>query len=111
MRRLITAALALLLAVQVQADPPTFEKLTVAGTAVGLSTSTISPQAGQRRHCVLTLETGQIRYRLDGLNPAADTGHIFDIGAVLVLDNHEDMRAIRFIRVSSTSGVLSVSCW
>lgn len=114
MRRLIVLALFLALALPAAAQAPTasFEKLTVAATSVPISAATLAPTGKPERVlCVLTLETGQVRYRVDGTDPDASTGHVMDIGGTLTVSSKYNLTRFRAIRTGSTSGVLSISCW
>ena len=115
MRRLILAALLVGLAGTVpsaQRRVITYESITVAGTAIGI-TATITNPAGQPQQngCTARLETAQVRYRWDGTDPTASEGMLFEVGDVLTIGNNEDARAIRFIRTGATSGVLKISCY
>ena len=115
MRRLILAALLVGLAGTVpsaQRRTITYESITVAGTAIGI-TATVTNPAGlpQQTGCTARLETAQIRYRFDGTDPTASEGMLFEVGEVLNIASNEDARTIRFIRTGATSGVLKISCW
>ena len=91
-----------------------FEKLTVSSTAKALtatkyvkrSTSDIPNQVAH--FAVISVETDQIRYRLDGTDPDSSTGHLLSAGDVLVLDNPDDIRNFRAIRVT-TDATIQVS--
>lgn len=119
MRRRLVAALAIIAALGMVitpmaalADAATWEKVTVAATAIGLSAGTISPSGRPvRKACLLTLETAQVRWRVDGTNPDASTGHLMDPGGAVTIRGGTDLTAFRAIRVGGTSGVLSASCW
>lgn len=115
MRRLIALVVLLALCAPLaasQVQVKTFEQLTVANTAVGITAAILSPSGQpQIAKCNLRLETAQIRYRWDGTNPTAAVGMILEVGDVLVLDGFETASSIRFIRTGATSGVLDISCW
>ena len=116
MRRLILAALLVGLAGTVPSAQGsrrvTYESVTVADTAIGI-TATITNPTGfpQQTGCSARLETAQVRYRFDGTAPTASEGMLFEVGEVLNIGSNEDARAIRFIRTGATSGVLKISCW
>jgi len=88
-----------------------FEKISVAGTAVGFTATQIvkpSTTNGQGRiaeFALVTVETDQIRYRTDGTDPDATTGHLLDPGDALELDNHDDIRRFKAIRVTATATI------
>lgn len=89
----------------------TSEKISVAGTAVGFtSTKIVRPSTtnGQSRvaeFALVTVETDQIRYQTDGTDPDATTGHLLDPGDVLELDNYDDIRRFKAIRVTATATI------
>ncbi|HYE88052.1 MAG TPA: hypothetical protein VEA16_16935 [Vicinamibacterales bacterium] len=113
MRRLLLCSLVVALVLPARAsDHVTFEQITVAATAIGI-TSTITNPSGlpQQNRCVARLETAQIRYRTDSVAPTSTVGMVLEVGDVLTITTNEDARRIRFIRTGSTSGVLSVECY
>ena len=83
----------------------TFESVTVTGTAGGLTTATI---AGQR-NALITVETAQIRFRVDGTVPTASVGHILNVGDVLELDSTEALVGFSSIRTGGTSATIRCS--
>lgn len=95
-----------------QDDPTAFayESVTVAAAAVGLTSATFQPGgATPARRAVLTLETAQIRYRYDGINPTATEGHLLEVGDVLTLSGIPNLLQFRAIRTGATSGTLKVT--
>lgn len=113
MRRALLALILCAAAVTTRAsDVVTYESITVAATAIGI-TSTVTNPVGrmQANACSARLETAQIRYRFDGTDPTAAEGMLLEVGDMLLIGSNEDARRIRFIRTGSTSGVLKVSCW
>ncbi len=114
MRKWAVAA-ALLLAASAaawaQADA-TYESITVANTAIGLTATTTNPTGGfQMGRCQARLETAQVRFRFDGTAPTSSEGTLLEVGDVLSLDTIETARRVQFIRTGGTSGVLKVHCW
>jgi hypothetical protein len=87
--------------------PVAYESVTVANTAIGLTAS--STAAPIRNAATLTLETAQIRFRVDGTDPTSSEGHLLEIGDTLELCNQEEVKNFKAIRTGSTSGVLKVS--
>lgn len=94
------------------ADFVTFESLTVAATAVGITSTTINP-AGQPQmlKCSARLETAQVRFRYDGTAPTAAEGTLLEVGEIMDINDPQTATAIKFIRTGATSGVLKVTCW
>lgn len=84
-----------------------FESITVDATAggVALTTATIAKQ----NDALITVETAQVRFTLDGTAPTASAGHILEVGDVLELDSSEALELARFIRTGGVSGVLRCS--
>lgn len=82
-----------------------FESVTVAASSTALTTATI---AG-KESALITLETAQVRFTLDGTAPTATIGHILNVDDVLELDSSEAMGIVRFFRTGGTSGTLRCS--
>lgn len=80
-----------------------FESVTVANSAVSLSVSQIS---GPVSSVSCTLETAQIRYRMDGDSPTASEGHLMNVGGQITLTDYESIARFKAIRTGGTSGVL-----
>lgn len=82
-----------------------YESITVATTAIGFSANLISGKTV----AYMTLETAQIRYRLDGTAPTATEGHVLDFPATLELSGATNLANFKAIRTGATSGVLKCS--
>jgi len=91
--------------------PVDYESITVADTAIGFTSSKISPSSSTRKpaRAIITVETAQIRYRVDGTDPTSSEGHILEINDVLILIGTESIRNFKAIRTTSTSGVIKVT--
>ena len=80
-----------------------FETITVATTApVQFNASAISPESGylNNNNCsevFITLETANIRFRIDGGTPTPSTGHPLSLGQNLTLRNIDDIKNFRAI--------------
>ncbi len=116
MRHLSGILLILVLAiggpVSAQTTGHTYESLTIAATAVGITAAIRSPAGRpQNNHCVGRLETGQVRLLWGAQDPTATEGILVEIGDIVTLENHRDARFVRFIRTGVTSGVLKIQCW
>jgi hypothetical protein len=105
MRRTIFVVLALaLLTVAVGAQTAaSYQSVTVAASAVGVTCSAADVRM------FATLETAQVRYRIDGSDPTSSEGHVLNAGDSLVLTGYGNIAAFRAIRTGSTSGVLKVT--
>jgi len=87
-----------------------YESITVATASIGLTAANLIADGivrPKRAYC--TLETAQIRFRVDGSAPTTSEGHIMDIGGRLILETHEELKNFRAIRTGATSGVLKCS--
>lgn len=80
-----------------------YESITVADTAIGLTTTKITDYTTL---VICTLETAQIRFRVDGTNPISTEGHILDVGKTLELPVIDDIKKFKAIRTGASSGVL-----
>ena len=115
MRRMCALALtgALLLAPPAWAqDHVTYESVTVATTALGITAAIRNP-AGRppQTACQMRLETAQVRFRWDGTDPTSTEGQLLDVGDLLTVRGAAFMAAFRAIRTGGTSGVLKIHCY
>jgi len=81
-----------------------YESLTVGAASTPLASVPASAD-----HAVCTNETGQIRFRIDGVAPTAAEGHLLEVGGTLNLEGKGELANFRGIRTGGTSGVLKVS--
>jgi hypothetical protein len=86
--------------------PTDFEAITVADTAIGFTAAKLVPTVVG---VFCTLETGQVRFRMDGTDPDATTGHLLEVGQSFTITNRSALANIKFIRTSSTSGALKAT--
>ena len=87
------------------------ETIAVAGTAVGLSATTISPSGyPQMRQCVGRLETAEIRFRYDGTDPTSAVGQLLEPLEILTLSDFTDISQLKMIRTTSTSASITFVC-
>ena len=108
LRRLILALTVLaFLAVPTHAQHrTTFEQITVANSAIGITTAIHSGMSA----CSVRLETAQVRWRIDAA-PSATVGTLLEVGDVLTIMRAEDLGVVKFIRTGATSGLANVWCW
>ena len=90
-----------------------YEAITVANTSIGFTTATYVPTSGDlkshhARVAVMRLETGPIRYRMDGTDPTTTTGVLMNPLDTLVVRGEFNIRNFRAIRTTATSGSLTV---
>jgi hypothetical protein len=95
--------------------PGNFEVLTVGTTtayfARGKISPTSGPYAGMTAEAVLvSLEGGDIRFRIDGLGPPTTThGHILTSGDALLIAGSQAINQFRALRLGDTDGTLMVT--
>ena len=83
-----------------------YESIIVADSAIGFDAAKLA-EGSKRVFC--TLETAQIRFRTDGVDPTSSEGHLLEVGDVLPLAGKGTLSRFRVIRVGVTSGLLKVS--
>lgn len=85
--------------------PFDYESITVADSAIGGTSATYDDAT----HAEITLEEGQIRFRVDGTNPTASEGHLVEVGDVVVLNSASQIAEFMAIRTGTTSGILKAT--
>ena len=94
-----------------QADLPAFafEQITVSTTAIGFTAATAFP-TGQRGAimAVFTVETADVRFRVDGPDPTATVGDRISAGNPGTACGEENIRRTKFIREDGTDATISV---
>jgi len=87
------------------------EAITVSSTAIGITASLLQPSnSAIPTGGMCTVATNQMRFRIDGTNPTNAVGHIANPGDVIHLQNHDELRKFRAIRVAS-DGALFCTIW
>ena len=90
-----------------------YESITVAASAIGFTlatyktTSTNAKTFAKRAFC--TLESGQIRWRIDGSDPTSTVGHLLEIGQSLEIEETGNIDNFRAIATGGTNGALKVT--
>ena len=70
--------------------------------------SSLTPTLANQEKAFITLETGNIRFRVDGTDPTTSVGHKLDAGQNLTLNTRGQINNLKVISIS-THGVLSIS--
>ena len=78
------------------------QKLTVAGTAAGLTVPT------DVNYAIMSVETGAMRVRVDGTNPTDAIGFLVSAGQELKVFGEDQLNNLKMIRVTSDSAVLNI---
>ena len=86
-----------------------FEQLSVADTAVALTTATLSDSDGHAKRAVISIESAQTRYRLDGRDPTSGQGHVANVGDLIILATASNIKNFRIIRTGSNSAEIMCS--
>lgn len=95
--------------------PGGYEGISVATTAVGFTAGSIKPTTGtyigmEAKGAVISVETGNIRFRVDGTDPTAAEGHAVAADDALVLLGAQAIKNFRAIcKTGSASAVLKVT--
>jgi hypothetical protein len=90
----------------------TYQALTIADAAIGLSASTIDPTGHpQMQYGLGRLEAADVRYRMDGTDPTAAEGVLLASGSLIEFNGHAALKQVKFIRSGGVDGVLRIHCW
>lgn len=95
--------------------PGNFEVLTVADSSTYFARGKIKPTSGTyagmtAQAALLTLEGGDIRFRIDGLSPPTPTtGHPMVSGDSFLLIGAQAVNQFRAIRTGETNGILTAT--
>ena len=91
--------------------PYAFETITVAATAIGLTTSTTYLNSTPKpKKVFITVESAQLRYRIDGVaDPTSTVGHVMVPTQSLTLEGYSQLNNFKAIRTGSTSATLQVT--
>ena len=90
-------------------NPFAYESLAIDGTAKALTSTVYAPTGSQATRAIITVEDAQIRYRVDGSDPAADEGHLLNPMATLVVIGPKAIANIKFIAKTATAGKIRVT--
>lgn len=91
-----------------------FEQITVSSTAVGLTAANYDitgADLGRRtKRVVCSVESNDIRFRVDGTSPTASVGYPVTSGSQIVIDKPNDISNFKAIR-QSADATLSCIYW
>jgi len=93
-----------------QSRAVSYESITVADTAIGITPSTLTLVLANGQ-CSGRLETGQIRFRVDGTDPTDSEGILLEVGELIKVTQLTNLLAFKAIRTGATSGVLKIHCF
>jgi hypothetical protein len=94
--------------------PGGYEVVTVATQVAVLSATKIKPVSGpyantSARAALISLEDGDVRFRIDGGAPSATSGHYFTSGDTLVLSGTQALKQFQAIRAGDINATLRVT--
>ena len=94
--------------------PGGYEAVAAGQAAVGMSANLIKPTTGPyagvlAKAALVSLEGGDVRFRIDGGNPTGTDGHQLTPGDNLVLSGTQALRQFKVIRMGGTNGTLRVT--
>ncbi len=94
--------------------PGDYADLTVGGAAAVLPLEKVKPTSGayarlSARAAMLSLEEGEVRFRIDGGAPAANRGHLLTSGDTIVLSGTQALTQFQAIRAGEVNGTLRVT--
>lgn len=84
-----------------------YEQVTVANTAIGFTSTKITPAGVQATTATCRLETAEVRYTIDGTTPTTSVGTPWEPLEALTFNGHDVLVNFRAIRTGATSGVLN----
>ena len=92
--------------------PNSYESVTVSNSSIGLSASKYGPIEHatlpirtMARQALITVETDQIRWTVDGTTPTAAIGHRANVDDVIRLEGFDAIRLFRAIRVTADASI------
>jgi hypothetical protein len=94
--------------------PGDHEAVEVGVSVATLSINKIKPVSGPYSHksafaALLSLENGDVRFRIDGGQPGATSGHYLVSGDTLVLTGTQALKQFQAMRAGDTNGLLRVT--
>ena len=114
MKKFLFVLIALFFAGIAEATLPAYESITVADTAIGFTASIVASNPVTMVTC--TLETAQVRFRVDGTDPTSTTGHPLETGQWICIGkctgtggmpSLQQISNFKAIRTGGSSGVLT----
>lgn len=85
------------------------ESITVAGTALGFTAANLTRTGGQVVGALVSAETAQMRYCVDGTTATSTVGHLLEAGDVIEVFGANNLAKFSAIRTGGTSGTLKVT--
>ncbi len=83
-----------------------FETITVQLVAIGITEAT----RDDSNHALITSETDNFRYRVDGNDPTATVGHLVLAGGVVTLEGRGELQNFKAIRDTGATSDVVLSC-
>jgi len=87
-----------------------YESKTVSTSVVTLTASKLEPNdAPPVDAAFITVEAASIRVRLDGVNPTATEGHLFEAGEGFAIYGINSLRQFKAIRAQASDATIRIS--
>lgn len=93
-----------------------YEAITVSTTAVGLTSTKVTPSDaantpahGKAFEVFISVETNGIRYRIDGTDPTASEGHPVASGEAITITGYNNIRRLKMIRSGAADAAVKVT--
>ena len=81
-----------------------YEALAVSTASVGFTAATYGTAINAR----CSVETGAIRFRMDGTDPTATQGEVAEPGDILAFESPDEIQRVRFVRRDGWDATLRV---
>lgn len=87
-----------------------FEQVTISTASLGFTSTKYDPGNGTPAiHALVTVESAQIRYTVDGTTPTTMVGHLKEVGDEFEVWGSTDIKNFRAIRTGGTDASLAVT--
>lgn len=86
-------------------EPLDHDELTIGAVASGFTAGTVQQAAGNAHIAVVTVETDQLRYWIDGTTPTGSSGHLADAGSSFLVCGLNSIKNFLAIRVTTDADI------
>ena len=82
-----------------------FETITVSNAAIGPSAATAFPGSSPATYGLFSVETDNVRFRVDGASPTASVGHLLLPNQNVEIFGAENLKNLKFIRTNGDATI------
>jgi len=86
-----------------------FESLSVTDSAVGFDTNKIDDGTELAKRVIISVDTAQIRWTMDGTTPTTTVGHLANRFDIIVITGTFNIKNFKAIRTGATSATLDTT--